>query len=154
MARKLNQAGIDLICGFESCKLVAYLCPSGIWTIGWGHTGPDVFKGRKITQAQADQILLDDLDKFCREVESLVKVDIDDDQFAALVSFAFNVGSDIDADDIAEGLGDSTLLKKLNSGDFAGAAKEFTKWNKSGGKVLLGLVRRRKAEQNLFMGIR
>jgi lysozyme len=147
---KISNAGINLIKHFEACKLNAYLCPAGVWTIGWGHTGRDVRKGMVITQAQADKLLAEDLAQFERDVNSLVKVKVTQGQFDALVSFAFNVGSDIDDDDIAEGLGDSTLLRKLNKGDYDGACAEFAKWNKSKGKVLNGLVRRRSIEAELF----
>lgn len=149
---KTSPAGVALIQRFESLELRAYQCAAGVWTIGWGHTGPDVYRGLCITRARADELLAQDLARFERDVLQLVKVPLTQHQFDALVSFAFNVGSDIDADTIAEGLGDSTLLRKLNAGDYAGAADEFPKWNKSRGQVLAGLVRRRAAERELFMG--
>jgi len=155
--RKLNQATIDLIKEFEGLRLEAYPDPrpnNPIWTIGYGTirypNGTPVKKGDKITQAQAEEYLRKDLENFITDVEKLLKVTLNDNQFGALVSFAYNVGSDIDSDTIAEGLGDSTLLKKLNAGDFAGALAEFPKWNKAEGKVLPGLTRRRLAEQKLF----
>lgn len=149
---RISQTGIALIQHFESCKLEAYQDSGGVWTIGWGHTGADVRRGLRWTQLQADQALEDDLLRFERDVSSLVKVVLRQYEFDALVSFSFNCGSDIDADKIAEGLGDSTLLRKLNAEDRAGAADEFPKWNKDGGKVLAGLTRRRKAERALFLG--
>ncbi len=150
-ARRCNAAGRSIIMSFEDLRLQAYRCPAGVLTIGYGHTGPDVVKGMTITKLQAEALLAGDLSRFERDVASLVKAPVTDNQFAALVSFAFNVGSDIDADVIPEGLGDSTLLKKLNAGDAAGAADEFLKWAKSGGQRLRGLVRRRHAERALFL---
>lgn len=164
---RLGDKGEELIKHFEELRLEAYPDPGSArynangelipgtghpWTIGWGHTGSDVYPGLLWTEGQAQAAFLQDTDQFERDVESLVDVEITQDQFDALVSFAYNVGSDIDADDIAEGLGDSTLLKKLNAGDYQGAADEFPKWNRSGGKVLLGLKRRRAAERALFLG--
>ncbi|MFZ3404615.1 lysozyme [Aeromonas salmonicida] len=142
---------------FETCKLKAYPDPGSKngepWTIGWGHTGPEVKPGLVWTQAQADAAFIEDLRRFERDVLSLVKVPLTQGQFDALVSFAYNVGSDIDADTLAEGLGDSTLLRKLNAGDHEGAALEFRKWNKNDGKVMRGLSRRRAAEECLFRGM-
>lgn len=146
----ISKKGLELIKKFEGLRLKAYKCPSGIWTIGYGHT-KGVYPGMTITEELADKFLVDDIWYFERDVESLVKVPLTQGQFDALVSFAFNVGSDIDDDDIPEGLGDSTLLKKLNSGDYAGAADEFPKWVYSRGKKLKGLVRRRAAERELFL---
>lgn len=152
---KLSPTGKALIQYFETCSLKAYPDPGTggePWTIGWGHTGREVRPGLVWTQEQCDAQFDIDVAHFERDVESLVKVGIDQGHFDALVSFAYNVGSDIDADDIAEGLGDSTLLRKLNAGDYDGAALEFPKWCRAGGKVLLGLKRRRWAEQALFRG--
>lgn len=149
--------GISLMHYFETCKLRAYPDPGSNngepWTIGWGHTGPEVKPGLEWTQQQADSVFVDDLRRFERDVLSLVKVPLTQGQFDALVSFAYNVGSDIDADTIPEGLGDSTLLRKLNAGDYAGAAIEFIKWNKNDGKPMRGLTRRRHAEMGLFNGM-
>jgi lysozyme len=88
---------------------------------------------------------------FEQAVNSLVKVKLTQNQFDALISFVYNVGADIDADNIAEGLGDSTLLKKLNAGDYKGAADQFLKWDKANGKVMKGLTIRRQAERALFL---
>lgn len=153
---RTSQAGVELIQSFEKCKLIAYVDDVGVLTIGWGHTGPEVKRGLRWTQQQADQTLEADLLQRERDVASLVKVPVQQREFDALVSFAFNVGTDIDADAIAEGLGDSTLLKLLNAGDKIGAANEFLKWNKGtvGGKrvELRGLTRRRNAERAMFLG--
>ena len=147
---KISEAGIKLIQSFESCCLTAYRDGGGVYTVGWGHTGPEVRPGLTITQAQADLIFEDDLVKVERGVADLVTVDLTQGQYDALCSFAFNVGLDEDEDTRAEGLGDSTLLRKLNAGDCAGAAAEFDRWNKDNGKVVVGLTRRRKAERALF----
>jgi lysozyme len=165
MVREINQAGVDLIKSFEglgdgnpaTVNLDPYLDPIGIWTIGWGHAievGGAYLRGKAnrqaardlypggITMAQAETLLRGDVLDTCRDVEALVDVTLTDNQFAALVSFTFNLGRG--------SLAKSTLLKKLNGGDFAGASAEFQKWNKAGGKVMDGLVRRRAAEAELF----
>lgn len=149
---RVSADGLAVIKHFESCHLTAYRCPAGVWTIGWGHTGKDVKEGLVWTQAQADEALRSDLRAFEADVNSLVKSTITQRQFDALVSFAYNVGSDIDADLLAEGLGDSTLLKHVNAGRWMLAADELPKWNKAGGKPLRGLTRRRHAERALFLG--
>lgn len=140
--RKVNQAGVDLICGFEKCRLKAYKpVPSDPWTIGWGET-EGVNAGMEVTQAEADRRLVKRLDEFGAAVENMVKVDITDNQFAALVCLCYNIGS--------AALKFSTLMKYINARKFGLAAAEFDKWNKAGGLVLTGLVRRRAAERALF----
>lgn len=141
--RSINNAGIDLIKGFEGCKLTAYRDSVNVLTIGYGHTGSDVTDGLTITQEQAEALLRQDLDRFESGVSDLVTVAVSDNAFAALVSFSYNLG--------LGNLKASTLLKKLNAGDTAGAADEFPRWNKAGGKVLAGLTRRREAERTLFL---
>lgn len=146
---KTNDEGVELIKAHEGLRLEAYPDPAHGWkvpTVGHGHTSaagaPEVTRGMKITAAQADQILRADLAKFEQAVTRNVKVPLSENQFAALVSFTFNLG---------EGnLKKSTLLKKLNAGDYAAAAAEFGKWNKAGGKVLAGLTKRRASERALF----
>jgi lysozyme len=145
--RQINQRGIDLIKHFEGCYLEAYKDSVGVWTIGYGHTGlvhrdGTVKAGRKITQAEAEELLRYDLRVFSKRVQGGTTVPLTDDQFAALVSFDFNTG----------GFLKSTLRKKLNACDYVGAAEEFLKWDKAGGKVLKGLTRRRRSERNLFRG--
>lgn len=142
MSKTTSDEGIKLIKQFEGCKLTAYKCPAGVWTIGYGHTA-GVKQGQKISQAQADIYLKSDLKTFENAVNSCVKVSINRYQFDALVSFAYNCG--------AGALKTSTLLKKLNKKDFTGASKEFSKWNKANGKVLNGLTKRRAAEAELFL---
>jgi lysozyme len=149
---KVSPEGIALIKHFEGCKLKAYKCPAEILTIGYGHTGSDVKSGMVITQVQADALLLKDLAQFEKDVSRLVKVPIMQRHFDALVSFAFNVGSDIDDDTLAEGLGDSSLLRFLNQREYTKAAAEFLKWVNAGGKKLDGLVKRRRAEHIMFLG--
>jgi lysozyme len=140
--RKINEAGLKLIKEFEGCKLKAYLCPAGVLTIGYGHTG-DVKEHHVITQHQADVILMDvDLPRF-EEFVAAWCPNISDNQFAALVSFAFNLG--------LGALGRSSLLKHVQAGRYEKAADEFLKWKFAGGKVLPGLVRRREAERALFL---
>jgi len=147
---RLSERGEALIKSFESCRLRAYLDGGGKWTIAWGHTN-GVKQGDTCTQEEADALFDAEIVIYEDGVNSLVKAPINQNEFDALVSFAYNVGLDIDTDDVAEGLGDSTLLKKLNKWDYDGAAAEFPKWNKDNGMVVAGLTRRRKAEQALFL---
>jgi lysozyme len=134
---------LDLIKGFESCRLEAYQDSIGVWTIGWGHTR-GVKEGDTCTQEQADAWLLEDAQEAVDAVLRLVKVNLTGGQFAALVSFAFNLGQ--------ANFARSTLLKNLNHADFGLAANEFPKWSFAGGKHLDGLLRRRLAEQAVFQG--
>lgn len=141
---RANQRAIDLIKKYEGLRLKAYKCPAGIWTIGYGHTG-DVKPGDVITEHQADAILDVDLDKFERGVLTLLGVatPFTENEFSALVSFAFNLG--------LAALEKSTLLKKFRAGDKAGAAAEFLQWKYAAGRVLPGLVKRRVEERALFL---
>lgn len=140
--RKTNQEGLKLVKSFEGLYLEAYQDPVGVWTIGWGAT-KDVRRGMKITVAQAEKMLQDELEKFEVAVANAVKVSINDNQFSALVSFSYNLG--------ARSLSESTLLKLLNEGKFQEAADQFPRWDKAGGQSLLGLSRRRRAERALFL---
>lgn len=156
--RRTSDRGIALIHGFESCKLQAYKDPGPTGlpiTIGWGSTtdenGQPIRLGTVWSQERADARFRLDLAKFEQGVSLLLgDSPTTQNQFDALVSFAYNVGLDIDNDTIAEGLGDSTLLRKHKAGDYAGAKAEFAKWNKAGGQVLRGLTRRRAAEAELY----
>lgn len=139
---RTSNIGINLIREFENCKLVAYLCPAGVWTIGVGHTGSDVVEGLKITQSQADDLLRQDLARFEAGVDGSVSVELTQNMFDALVSLAFNIG--------LGAFQKSTLLKKLNAGDYLGASDQFLVWNKAGGAISKGLQRRRTAERKLF----
>lgn len=152
----LSETGETLIKHFESCRLEAYQDSAGVWTIGWGNTsyenGTRVKAGDRLSQHRADELFKRIAQKFVNEVVYLTKGTVlKQNQFDALVSFAYNVGSDIDLDDIPEGLGDSTLLKiiMINS-NHPEIPSQFLKWNKSKGKVLAGLTRRRKAEALLY----
>jgi lysozyme len=153
---KLSKKGADFIRGFEKLALKAYPDPgssNGLpWTIGWGTT-KGVYEGMTCTPEEAEDWFWRDIEEFEDGVNSLVKVEITQGMFDALLSFGYNVGLDIDEDTKAEGLGDSTLLKKLNRGDFAGAADQFLLWDKNDGKVMRGLTRRRTGERGMFLGL-
>lgn len=139
---RINEAGKALIKEFEGLRLKGYLCPAGVPTVGYGHTGPDVKVGMVITEAEADRLLDCDLERFEKAVARMVTMQTSDNQFSALVSFAYNLGENA--------LRNSTLLKRHNSGDHTGAADEFEKWVFAGGKRLAGLMRRRAAEARLY----
>lgn len=143
--RQINRAGEKLIQEFEGCELGAYLDVAGIPTIGWGHTGPEVRLGQTITQDQADALFDKDTDRFEAAVEELAPT-ATDNQFAALVSFAYNLGEG--------GLKSSTLLRLHNAGEYEKAAEQFVRWNKArvNGKLVpvRGLTRRREAEAALY----
>jgi lysozyme len=144
MSRTINKAGLDLIKAFEGTVLKAYPDPGtggAPWTIGTGHTGPDVHPGLIITAEQSDALLRNDLVTAEMFVEHAAP-GCTDNQFAALVSFAFNCGR--------KNLGGSTLLRLHNQRDYAAAKLEFGKWTHAAGKVMAGLVRRRKAEAALY----
>lgn len=157
LGRRVSQKAVDLMHSFESCRLEAYPDPGSRdghpWTIGWGSTGPGIAKGVKWTQAQADARFLTDLAKFEDGVSRLIgAAPTTQDQFDALVCLGYNIGLDEDSDTIAEGLGDSSLLRKHKAGDFAGAAKAFASWRFNDGREMRGLVRRRAAEAKLYRG--
>jgi lysozyme len=139
---QISDTGLKLIEQFESCKLQAYQDVRGIWTIGWGHTGTDVYDGLTITQDQANSLLLQDTQNAVNHVNSLVTVSITQGQFDALCSFAYNVG--------CGALAGSQLLRLLNSGNIAGASAQFPAWSHANGVIVPGLLRRRQAEQALF----
>lgn len=138
----IPRAAIDLVKHFEGLYLKAYLCPAGVPTIGYGHTGPDVRLGMKITEARADELLAQDLDEAAGHVDYLVQPKLAANQLGGLGSFIFNLG--------AGAFASSTLLRRLNAGDFVGAEAEFPRWVRADGRVLDGLVRRREAELRLF----
>ena len=148
--------GIELIKSFERLSLKPYLCPAGVPTIGWGNTiypnGKKVtMKDAPITKEKADEIFAFILSLFEQDVTSLVKVPLTQCQYDALVSFAYNVGSDIDTDDIPEGLGDSTLLRLINTNPMHNMiSAEFLKWNKANKVICNGLTRRRTLEAHYY----
>ena len=144
--KKTSEVGKSLIKSHEGFRAEAYVCPAGVVTIGYGTTtinGNSVTLGTKITTDEADQFLEEDLKTFEDAVNNLVRANLNQNQFDALVSFVYNVG--------VGNFKKSTLLKKLNAGDYSNASSEFLKWNRGGGKVLKGLSNRRKAEQQLFL---
>lgn len=165
--RIICQGAVDLIKFYEgildgdksTANYDAYLDPIGIWTIGWGHAlrGADghFLKGEEnranakaqypngLTLAEAEALLRDDLTANAKSVLAMVTVDVTDNELGGLTSFAFNVG--------IGNLRTSTLLKKLNAGDKAGAADQFLVWNRAGGQVLAGLTKRRASERELFL---
>ena len=137
----LGYNGTKLLKFFEGCRLTAYQDSVGVWTIGYGHT-KGVYEGMTITQEEAEQMLLTELEEYEGYVEKYVTVPLTQNQFDALVVWVYNLGP--------TNFRNSTLLKELNSGNYTAAGKEITRWNKAGGKVLAGLVKRREAEALLF----
>jgi lysozyme len=139
--------GVDIICGFEGKRLAAYDDGVGVWTIGFGTTvypnGIKVKKGDTCTEAQAKAYMAHDLKKFESAVNNTVKVPLNQNQFDALVSLAYNIGTNA--------FSKSTLVKKLNANDIRGAADQFDVWVNAGGKRMQGLVNRRAREKALFI---
>lgn len=144
--RKISKEGLALIKKWEGLRLSAYEDCVGVWTIGYGHTNavgaPNVHKDMQITEEEAEKILCQDLQQFEHVVEQTVTVPLSDEQFAALVSFSYNVGT--------KAFRNSTLLKKLNKGNYEAVPTELQKWTRVGGKRLRGLVNRRAAEAGLW----
>ncbi|MCL2660897.1 MAG: lysozyme [Acidobacteriaceae bacterium] len=139
-----SYAGLRMTKMFEGLSLTAYADSGGVWTIGYGHTGLDIHQGLTITREQADKLLTEDVARAAEAVNRLVKVPLTQNQFDALVDFTFNLGPGA--------LTGSTLLRLLNSGDYNGAAAQFERWVHAGGVPLPGLIRRRRAEAELFTG--
>ena len=137
---KVSELGQELIRHFEGVRLTAYVCPAGVLTIGFGHTGPDVYEGQQITQAVANQLLRDDLDRFEKGISNQINVLLTQHAYDALVSWAFNVG--------LGATGDSTLRRRLNAGEDVNTviSQELPRWTSGG---MAGLVRRRAAEVKL-----
>ena len=138
---KLGERGTEILKYFEGCKLTAYQDSVGVWTIGYGHT-KGVYDGMTITQDQAEQMLLSELEEYEGYIKDMVTVPLTQNQFDALVVWVYNLGP--------TNFRNSTLLKELNAGNYNAAGQEITRWNKAGGKVLAGLVKRREAEAQLF----
>ena len=141
---KVSDKGLALIKEFEGCKLTAYKDSVGVWTIGYGHTR-SARQGMVITQAQADELLALDVAAHAAGVYKALQVKLEQHQFDAVVSLAFNVG--------VSAVRNSTLMKMINRGDVKPAAAQFDRWNKAGGKVLAGLTRRRAAERKMYEGL-
>lgn len=145
---QISQNGLAVLKHFEGCELKAYPDPAtggAPWTIGYGHTGPEVKRGLVWTQEQADKALVADLHKFETAVSAIVRVPLTQGQFDALVCFTYNLG--------IGNLQKSTLLAMVNARNYDGAAEQFKRWNKANGKPMRGLTRRRAAEQCLFLGM-
>jgi len=145
---RINQATVDLVKEFEGLKLEAYFDPVGVLTIGYGYTnragfGPGVSFGDVWTKEKAEEMLAETLVRFANEIRPLLKRDATENQFGAMLSLAYNIGTGA--------FSRSTCLKRFNAGDIEGAADALTWFNKAGGKVLRGLVRRREAERVLFL---
>lgn len=149
MPRTVNGETISHVKRWEGLKLTAYPDPGSRdghpYTVGYGHTSDahmEVYRGLTISPAQAEAALEYDLNETAAKVDDLVKVDLNENQFGALVSFAFNVG--------LSAFAKSTLLKKLNKGDYAAVPAELARWTRNDGKVMQGLVNRRAAEAGLW----
>ncbi len=145
-AMSISGLALPIIKACEGCRLKAYPDPGTgdrPYTIGYGHTGKDVFLGLTISQERAEELLIGDLELTIRGIRGMLKVSIPDNQVAALASFAYNVG--------LGNLLKSKLLRLINAQDFKSASNEFDRWTRSGGKVLAGLVKRRRSEKELFL---
>lgn len=144
--RLFTREFLDMVKHHEGFRADAYICPAGVWTIGYGNTyyedGRKVGRGDHITESEAEKLFINVLKDFREYVRSKVKVALNNNQLQALTSFTYNVGKGA--------FSNSTLLRKLNSNDYKGAAQEFPRWNKGGKRVLQGLVRRREDEKRLF----
>ena len=140
---KISQAGVDLIKHFEGCYLESYLCPAGVWTIGYGHT-LNVQEGDVIDQEAAEALLIEDLEEFEGYVNSMTEIALKQNEFDALVSWVFNLGPG--------NFKESTLLNRVNYGPLSDVPFQIQRWNKAGGKILEGLVKRRAAEAALWEG--
>lgn len=138
----VSPRGLKLIQEYEGLRLHAYQDSVGVWTIGYGST-KGVQPGDEITEAQAIELLAADVDRHADGVRRAVNVTLNQNQFDSLVSLVFNIG--------IGAFQRSTLLRKLNAGDYQGAAEEFLRWRYAGGKELRGLVRRREAERAMFL---
>jgi lysozyme len=142
-AAVIGASGLTLIKVSEGRRLQTYIDPVGIPTVCYGHTGPDVRLGQRYTPEQCDAILLKDIKVHRDGVMRCTRVPLNQNQSDAVVSLAFNIG--------VSRYCNSTLARKLNAGDYAGAANEFPKWTYAGGQQLPGLVTRREAERRLFL---
>lgn len=134
---------VEYIKKVEGLELTAYKCPANVFTIGYGETGKDIFEGVVWTKERAEERLRQRLRVFVNDVDALVTADLTDNQFIAVVSLVYNIG--------LKAFEKSTILKKLNTGDIESASKEFKRWNKVDGKVLNGLVNRRKLDLDMFL---
>ena len=140
---KTSAEGLSLIKKFEGCELYAYQCSAGVWTIGYGHT-KDVEPGMQITKEDAEEMLVEELHEYESYVNDFVTAPLSQNQYDAMVSWVYNLGP--------ANLKASTMLKVLNAGEYEEVPAQIKRWNKAGGKVLEGLIRRREAESLLFLG--
>ena len=140
---KISEEGIELLKKFEGCKLEAYQDSVGVWTIGYGHT-KGVYKGMTISQDDAEEMLEEEMEEYEGYIEEYVEVPLSQNEFDALVCWVYNLGP--------TNLRNSTLLMVLNQSKFDEVPEQIKRWNKAGGEVLKGLVRRREAEALLFQG--
>jgi lysozyme len=140
---KVSDEGLSLIKHFEGCELKAYRCAANVLTIGYGTT-KNVTEDMEITQEEAESLLQEEMHEYEGYINDIVKVPLEQHQFDSMVSWVFNLGSG--------NLFSSTLLKKLNNSEYDEVPEQIKRWNKAGGKVLEGLVKRREAEALLFLG--
>jgi len=139
----ISKEGLSLIKKFEGCELEAYLCPAGVWTIGYGHT-KDVKEGDKINRDEADYLLQEEMIEYESYINDFVEVPLEQNQFDALCSWVYNLGP--------TNLKNSTMLRVLNEEKYADVPQQIKRWNKAGGEVLDGLIKRREAEAKMFAG--
>ena len=139
----ISEEGLSLIKKFEGCELKAYRCAANVLTIGYG-TIKGVTEDMEITKEEAEALLKEEMHEYEGYINDMVKVPLEQNQFDAMVSWVFNLG--------AGNLKASTLLKVVNQGDYEGVPVQIKRWNKAGGKVLEGLIRRREAEALLWQG--
>ena len=138
---KISSEGLELIKHFEGCETTAYQDSVGVWTIGYGHT-KGVEEGQTCSIEDTETMLADEMDEYEGYINNMVKVDFEQHEFDALVAWVYNLGP--------TNLGESTMLKVLNGGQFARVPDQKKRWNRAGGQVLAGLVRRRTAEALMF----
>ena len=141
---KISEDGLELIKKFEGCETTAYQDSVGVWTIGFGHT-KGVEEGQTCSIEDAESMLADEMDEYEGYINDMVKVDLQQHEFDALVAWVYNLGP--------TNLGESTMLKVLNGGQFDRVPDEMNRWTRAGGEILEGLVRRRQAESLMFQNL-
>jgi len=141
---KISEDGLELIKKFEGCETTAYQDSVGVWTIGFGHT-KGVEEGQTCSIEDAESMLADEMDEYEGYINNMVKVELQQHEFDALVAWVYNLGP--------TNLGESTMLKVLNGGQFDRVPDEMNRWTRAGGKILEGLVRRRQAESLMFQDL-
>ena len=141
---KISENGLELIKKFEGCETTAYQDSVGVWTIGFGHT-KGVEEGQTCSIEDAESMLADEMDEYEGYINNMVKVELQQHEFDALVAWVYNLGP--------TNLGESTMLKVLNGGQFDRVPDEMNRWTRAGGEILEGLVRRRQAESLMFQNL-